>query len=112
MQSNDPVLFEIGQRIYRCRKKLGLTQEELSEMADVTPQFVSFAESGKRAMRVDNIVKIAGALHVSVDYLLTGERVDKDLLFFSDKLKKLTPDQLAHIEAVVDECIAIIENAD
>ena len=109
MQSNDPVLTEIGQRIYQCRKKLGLTQEELSEAADVTPQFVSYAESGKRAMRVDNIVKLAKALRVSVDYLLTGDRVDKDLLFFSDKLRNLSPEQLAHLETIVNECVALTE---
>ena len=56
MNSNDPALVQIGKRIYQCRKNLGLTQEDLAELADVTPQFVSFAESGKRAMQVDNIV--------------------------------------------------------
>lgn len=111
MQSNDPALVQMSKRIYSCRKALGLTQEELSELADVTPQFVSFAESGKRAMRVDNIVKLAGALHVSVDYLLTGDRVEKDMLFFADKLRKLSAAQLAHIETIVDECVALIEES-
>ncbi len=112
MNSNDPALVQIGKRIYQCRKKLGLTQEELAESADVTPQFVSFAESGKRAMRVDNIVKLAEALRVSVDYLLTGDRVDKDLLFFSDKLRNLSPAQLAHIETIVDACVSLTEGSD
>ena len=108
MNSNDPVLAQIGKRIYQCRKKLGLTQEEL---ADVTPQFVSFAESGKRAMRVDNIVKLAGALRVSVDYLLTGDLVDKDLLFFSEKLRGLTVAQMENIETIMDACVALAEEA-
>lgn len=110
MNSNDPVLVQIGKRIYQCRKKLGLTQEELAELADVTPQFVSFAESGKRAMRVDNIVKLAGALRVSVDYLLTGDLVDKDLLFFSEKLHGLTVAQMANIETIVNACVALAED--
>ena len=111
MNSNDPVLAQIGKRIYQCRKKLGLTQEELAELADVTPQFVSFAESGKRAMRVDNIMKLAGALRVSVDYLLTGDLVDKDLLFFAEKLRGLTVTQLANIETIVNACVALAEDA-
>ncbi len=109
MRSSDPSLLLIGKRIYEIRKKLGLTQEELAERADLTPQFISFAESGKRAMRVDNIVKLAGALHVSVDYLLTGDQVDKDLLFFSDKLRNLTASQLAQVETIVDACVALAE---
>ena len=112
MQNNDPMLIQIGQRIYQCRKDLGLTQEQLSELADVTPQFVSFAESGKRAMRADNIAKLAKALHVSVDYLLTGDYVDKDLLLVSEKLQRLSSVQFARIERIIDECIALAENTD
>ena len=41
----------MGRRIVERRKKLGLTQEALAEKGDVTPQFVSYAEAGKRAMR-------------------------------------------------------------
>ena len=40
-------LKEIGQRIIERRKKLGLTQEALAERADVTAQFVSYAEAVK-----------------------------------------------------------------
>ena len=63
-------LKEIGQRMIERRKKLGLTQEALAEKADVTAQFVSYAEAGKRAMRPENLMKIAEALSVSADYLL------------------------------------------
>ena len=44
-------LKEMGQRIMERRKKLGLTQEALAEMSELTTQFVSYAESGKRGMR-------------------------------------------------------------
>ena len=104
MSNNELCLQEIGQRIIERRKKLGLTQETLAEKGDVTTQFVSYAESGKRAMRPENLLKISSALAVSADYLLTGEIVDKDLLILSDKLRKLTPSQLRIIENVIDEC--------
>ena len=35
--------------------------KELAEKGDVTPQFVSYAESGKRAMRPENLLKISSA---------------------------------------------------
>lgn len=81
-----------------------MTQETLAEKADVTTQFVSYAESGKRAMRPENLLKIANALGVSTDYLLTGDIIDKDLLLLSKKLSKLTPSQLRIIENIIDEC--------
>lgn len=84
-------LLEIGKRITERRKKLGMTQEMLAEKGDLTPQFVSYAESGKRAMRPENVIKLAKALEVSADYLLTGDIVDKDLLILSDKMRNCHP---------------------
>ena len=87
MSDSELCLQEIGKRIMDRRKKLGLTQEALAEKGEVTTQFVSYAESGKRAMRPENLLKISSALEVSADYLLTGEIIDKDLLILSDKLR-------------------------
>ena len=103
MSNNELCLQEIGKRIMDRRKKLGLTQEALAEKGDVTTQFVSYTESGKRAMRPENLLKISSALEVSADYLLTGEIIDKDLLILSDKLRKLTPSQVRTVEAIIDE---------
>lgn len=102
-------LPEIGQRIIDRRKKLGLTQEALAEKSNLTTQFVSYAESGKRAMRPENLLKIANALEVSTDYLLTGDIIDKDLLILSEKLSKLTPSQVRLIENIIDECIELFK---
>ena len=104
MDKNEKWLLVVGQRITDRRKKFGWTQEELAERGDLTPQFISYAESGKRAMRPENLLKISSALGVSADYLLTGEIIDKDLLLLSDKLQKLSASQLRIIENIVDEC--------
>ncbi len=103
-------LKEMGERIMQRRKKLGLTQEALAELSELTTQFVSYAESGKRGMRPENLMKVAAALGVSTDYLLTGDIIDKDKLLLSEKLDKLTPQQVRIVENVVDECIALYNN--
>lgn len=100
-------LEEVGQRIMERRKKLGLTQEELAERSDLTTQFVSYAESGKRASRPENLMKIAAVLGVSTDYLLTGDIIDKDKLLLSDKLDKLTAAEVRIVENIIDECILL-----
>lgn len=104
MLDYEEFLKEVGQRITDRRKRLGLTQEALAEMADVTTQFVSYAESGKRAMRPENLMKIASALGVSTDYLLTGEIIDKDISIISEKMKNLSSSQVRIIERIIDEC--------
>lgn len=104
MTADEINLIEIGKRITERRKKLGMTQETLAEKGDLTPQFVSYAESGKRAMRPENVIKLAKALEVSADYLLTGDIVDKDMLILSDKLRTLSPEMLRIVENIIDEC--------
>jgi len=84
-----------------------MTQEQLAEKSNVTTQFVSYAESGKRGMRPENLMKIAAALEVSTDYLLTGDIIEKDKLLLSKKLDKLTPKEVRIIESIIDECIAL-----
>ena len=106
MPQNELCLKEIGHRIMERRKKLGLTQEALAEKGDVTTQFVSYAEAGKRAMRPENLLRISAALGVSADYLLTGDIIDKDLFLISEKMRRLTPRQLRLVENLIDDCAA------
>ena len=100
-------LKEMGERIIQCRKSLGLTQEQLAEKADLTTQAISLFESGKRAMRPDSLLKLATALNCSTDYLLTGTIVDKDKIILSEKINKLSPQEIKIIESIVDQCITL-----
>lgn len=100
-------LHDVGQRIMNRRKEMGLTQESLAEISDLTPQFVSYAETGQRAMRPENLMKLASSLGVSTDYLLTGDIIDKDLLLISEKLERLNPSQIRILEDIIDSCIKL-----
>ena len=107
MHDTEQYLKGVGQRIMECRKRLGLTQEALAEKADITTQFVSYAESGKRMMLAENVMKIASALGVSTDYLLTGKIIDRDILPLSEKLDKLTHEEIRFVEKIIDECLIL-----
>ena len=110
MNNPDKLLTEMGKRISERRKALRLSQDELAEKADVTPQMLSTAERGTKAIRPENLLKISVALEVSTDYLLTGEIIDKDLSLLSDKLKSVSPEQLRTIEKVIDQCIDLCKH--
>lgn len=109
MSSNDILLKEMGKRISERRKDMKFSQEELAELAEVSPQLLSTAERGTKALRPENLLKISIALGVSADYLLTGETIDKDLSIISDKLKNTSSSQVRSIEKIIDECINLCE---
>ena len=108
---NEPNVLhiEMGKRILQRRKMLGLSQEELAEAADVSPQLLSTAERGTKAIRPENLLKISKARGVSADYLLTGDIIDKDLNIIADKIEKLSPKQIRAIEKVIDSCIELCD---
>ena len=61
---------KIGQRIREERKRLNMTQEQLAEDVDLTTAYIGLVERGERNLTLDNIVKVANRLGVTVDYLL------------------------------------------
>ena len=72
------LLKEMGQRMLDRRKQLRLTQETLAKMAHVTPQTISTAELGTKAMRPETILNVCEALDISTDYLLRGRVIEDD----------------------------------
>ncbi len=87
----DDLLTQIGQRIRKHRERSRLSQEQLAERADVSSQTISTAETGKKRLWVENIIKICEVLEISPDYLLLGEISPQDLIILSEKLSQLTP---------------------
>ena len=96
----DNLLKQIGNRILNRRKQLRLTQEELAEKAGITPQTVSSAELGKKALRPENIIRVCSALDISTDYLLLGEINGGDYSVLLSKISDLPPAQYRHLEDI------------
>ena len=104
----DDLLTQIGQRIRKHRERSRLSQEQLAERADVSSQTISTAETGKKRLRVENIIKICEVLEISPDYLLLGEISPQDLIILSEKLSQLTPGQYRHLEDIIDSYISAL----
>lgn len=70
----------IGVRIKELRKKRGLSQEQLSEKAEITPNYLSRVERGTENPTLDMFMKLANALEVEMwemfDFGHRGSRRD------------------------------------
>lgn len=51
--------IEVGARITELRKQRGYTREKLSELADVSVQFLADIEKGRKSMTVATLKRIA-----------------------------------------------------
>lgn len=68
----------IGMRIRECRKRLGMTQEELAEALFIPKTTVSAYERDVVDMKMGIIKQLAKVLHTTVGYLIDGEILEFD----------------------------------
>ena len=67
----------IGKRISQKRRELGMTQEELSVIADVSAQYISHIENGKKKVSLKVLAAICEGMKVSMDELGVEATDDK-----------------------------------
>ena len=63
-------LSAIGTRIKMARECAGMTQEDLAATLGMSTTHISVLERGVKAPKLETLVNIANALHVSTDMLL------------------------------------------
>ena len=74
----------LGQRIRVARLAAGLSQEQLAEMVGLTSQHISHTEVASTKISLPALVKIANALHTSVDKLLSDSIQDSKAHLMAD----------------------------
>ena len=65
-------LVQVGTRVWNCRTQRGLSREKLAERLDITTQYVSDIEQGKKCMSMSIFVEMSQALEVSMEFLAYG----------------------------------------
>lgn len=77
--------YRIGNKLHGFRKKSGLTQAEVAEAAGLSDRTYADIERGTVNMRIETILKICNALHITPDEVLTedapGNEIDQAALF-------------------------------
>lgn len=65
---------EIGKRIHQIRLQNEYTQAEFAEEIDISVNFLSEIENGKKGLSHDTLIKICLKMNVSADYILFGKK--------------------------------------
>ena len=75
---------DVGQRIARLRKEMGLSQMALAEKLNVSDKAVSKWEKDNGSPSIEFFPILADLFGVSIDYLMTGKKAEKKE---ADKIK-------------------------
>jgi len=94
--------IQIGFRVKKARESAGLTQEQLAELVDVTPQYLSGVERGAVGLSIPVLLRLCSVLLVSSDYILVGDRKDSDVTGVVTRLSKLAPEHIKNVEAILN----------
>lgn len=92
----------LGQRIRDLRRKRGLTQEQLAELADLCTPYLSHLERGTKKASLAVLIRLAESLGVTVDRLLTGnQKTDKTAFYL--EVQELLGDCSTRERAILTE---------
>lgn len=102
---------EFGKRLRELRDARGWTQEQLAERAKVPAAMISHFETGVRgAPSADNLVKLANALQVTIDYLLgRSEEAQVASPRFSAAFRGLADASAETVDAALDVVQSLVE---
>ena len=73
-----------GERLREIRKDMGMTQDEFAKKLGTSKQILSRYELDQRTPKIDQVVKYARKLNVSVEHLVCGTEMNE---IFFDSLK-------------------------
>ena len=89
---------QIGQRIRNERKKFNLSREKFAEILNLSTNFVGQIERGEKSPSLDTFVSIGHTLHLSLDYMVSGETETTALQRY---LSRCTEEEIEYIADVV-----------
>ncbi len=75
---------EVGERLKKAREARGLKQKDLAVILGMNRSNISRMESGNVMPKIDTLLKIKETLHISIDWLLTGQSVMESLGTFGE----------------------------
>lgn len=108
MREKKEINVQIGEQVKEAREKTRLTQEQLAEHVNVSPQYVSDLERGVVGVSISTLKRICLSLGVSSDQLLFGLQKEDKFVFWADKCKVLTQEQIMILDEIIDKYIDAI----
>ena len=102
---------DLGETIKTLRKLHNISQEKLADRAELSQQQLSRIELGLNTPKIETLIKLSEALHVSIEVIVNtnNKGMDRRELMILEKIKLLNEGNrnkvLGYIDALLDRRI-------
>ncbi len=110
MREKKEINIQIGEQIHFAREQAKLTQEELAERIEVSPQYISDAERGVVGVSLTTLKKICLTLGVSSDQILFGTTVMDKGRTLSSMCQTLSDEQFSLLTDIVKSFVKAVHS--
>ena len=108
MREKKEINIQIGKQVKLAREKSRLTQEQLAEQLECTPQYLSDLERGVDGISVALLKRLCVVLGVSSDDILFAEESKNTLETIEEKGRVLSDRQFQLLVEIVDRYIEAV----
>lgn len=108
MRIKKEINIQIGEQIKTARERARMTQEQMAERIEVSPQYVSDLERGVVGTSLTTLKRVCTALGVSSDQILFGHAKEDRAAVISDKCQDLTDKQFLLLVEIIDRYIEAV----
>ena len=100
----------IGKQIKTERLRIGMTQLQLAERANISQTFMSNIETGEKKMSLDTFIRIADSLNISSDALLV-DNLHNPTNLLESKFKTIMADCSIYEQKIIVDAITAIKDS-
>jgi len=95
--------YNIGLRIRETREAQHYTRDALAEKVGISTKFLYEIESRNKGFSAETLIKIADALSVSCDFIMTGEEIpERSSKKIICTLERIEPRRISRIQEVLE----------
>lgn len=101
---------QVGRRLRAYRTANNYTQNQFSEILDISVNFLSEIENGHKGVSMDMLAKLCKTLELPADYILfgyTSSPAEGSVESIADELNALTTEQLLSISAYITSLLEV-----
>ena len=108
MRVKKEINIQIGEQIRLARERAELTQEQLAERIDVSPQYVSDLERGVVGISIATLKRLCTVLCVSSDQILFGVEAESRGAVLAERCKGLSEEQFRILSEMVSKYVEAV----